>query len=143
MVSLPVQVAAGRPERLGPVDGIGVAVVVIGLLFEIVGDEELRRFKADPRHRANGAIMTAGLWRYTRHPNYFGDAMVWWGVYVIALSTGWAWWTIVSPVMMSFLLISVSGKKLLESRLIDRPGYRDYVAATSGFFPLPPRRSSR
>ena len=87
--------------------------------------------------------MDRGLWRYTRHPNYFGDFMVWWGIYLIALSTGGAFWTVLAPLVMSTLLIRVSGKDLLEARMKERPGYRDYVARTSGFFPLPPRRSRR
>jgi steroid 5-alpha reductase family enzyme len=85
--------------------------------------------------------MDRGLWRYTRHPNYFGDFMVWWGIYLIALSTGGAWWSVVGPLVMSTLLIRVSGKGLLEGRMKDRPGYAEYVERTSGFFPRPPRGS--
>ena len=84
-------------------------------------------------------VMNRGLWRYTRHPNYFGDFMVWWGIYLVALSTGGASWTVIAPIVMSTLLIRVSGKGLLEERMKDRPGYADYLARTSGFFPLPPR----
>jgi steroid 5-alpha reductase family enzyme len=86
--------------------------------------------------------MDRGLWRYTRHPNYFGDFTVWWGIYLIALSTGGAWWTIIGPLVMSTLLIRVSGKGHLEERMMDRPGYAEYVERTSGFVPLPPRRGS-
>jgi steroid 5-alpha reductase family enzyme len=81
------------------------------------------------------------LWRYTRHPNYFGDFMVWWGIYGVALSTGSAWWTAIGPALMSFLLLKVSGVPLLERSLrARRPGYAEYVARTSAFFPMPPRR---
>jgi steroid 5-alpha reductase family enzyme len=141
VVSLPVQAAATEPDRLGPLDALGAALWGVGIFFEAVGDSQLARFKADPANR--GRVMQRGLWRYTRHPNYFGDFLVWWGIYVIALSTGDAWWTIVGPLCMSTLLIRVSGKKLLEDRMRQRPGYAEYVSRTSGFFPLPPRRSSR
>ena len=138
VVSLPVQAAAPRPDRLGALDWIGAAVWAIGVLFEAVGDLQLARFKADEGNR--GRIMDRGLWRFTRHPNYFGDFVVWWGIYLIALSTGSAWWSIAGPLVMSTLLIRVSGKGHLEKRMMSRPGYPDYVARTSGFVPLPPRR---
>ena len=141
IVSLPIQAAAPQPDRLGALDAVGGAAWAVGVFFEAVSDRQLARFKADPSNR--GRIMQAGLWRYTRHPNYFGDFMVWWGIYLIALSTGGAFWTVLAPLVMSTLLIRVSGKDLLEARMKERPGYRDYVARTSGFFPLPPRRSPR
>jgi steroid 5-alpha reductase family enzyme len=140
VVSLPIQAAAPQPDRLGLLDGIGAAVWAVGMFFEAVGDLQLSRFKADPANR--GTVMQRGLWRYTRHPNYFGDFLLWWGIYLIALSTGDAWWTIAGPLCMSTLLIRVSGKTLLEDRMRARPGYAEYVSRTSGFFPLPPRRSS-
>ncbi len=139
VVSLPVQAAAPRPDALGPLDWIGVAAWLVGIGFEAVGDLQLSRFKADPANK--GSVMDRGLWRYTRHPNYFGDFMVWWGIYLIALSTGSAWWSIVGPIVMSTLLIRVSGKGLLEGRMAARPGYAEYVERTSGFFPRPPRSS--
>ena len=140
VISLPIQVAAAQPERLGPLDAVGGAVWAVGIFFEAAGDHQLARFRADPANA--GLVMDRGLWRYTRHPNYFGDVMVWWGIYLVALSTWYAWWTIVSPLVMSTLLISVSGKQLLERRMRRRPGYAEYVARTSGFFPLPPRDSN-
>ena len=141
LISLPIQVAAAQPERLGPLDALGGAAWAVGIFFEAVGDHQLARFRADPANA--GLVMDRGLWRYTRHPNYFGDVMVWWGIYLVALSMWYAWWTIVSPLVMSTLLISVSGKRLLEHRMRRRPGYAEYVARTSGFFPRPPRGSSR
>jgi steroid 5-alpha reductase family enzyme len=142
VVSLPLQVAAGQDDPLGALDAVGLACWAVGVFFETVGDAQLARFKADPGHA--GQVMDRGLWRYTRHPNYFGDFMVWWGLYLIALSTGAAWWTIVSPLVMSVLLIRVSGKDRLERGMAERrPGYGAYVARTSGFVPLPPRGSSR
>jgi steroid 5-alpha reductase family enzyme len=112
-----------------------------GLFFESVGDYQLARFKANPANR--GHVMNRGLWRYTRHPNYFGDFLAWWGLYLLALeATSW-WWTMIGPLLMSFLLIRVSGVRLLESSLRNRvAGYEDYVRSTSSFIPLPPKRIS-
>jgi steroid 5-alpha reductase family enzyme len=141
VVSLPVQVAATRTGRLGALDWIGTAVWLVGVFFEAVGDAQLMRFKADGANR--GKIMQSGLWSYTRHPNYFGDFMVWWGIYLVALSTGGAWWTVIGPLVMSTLLMRVSGRDLLEARMRARPGYAEYAARTSSFFPRAPRGSSR
>jgi steroid 5-alpha reductase family enzyme len=141
VVSLPVQVGMTdpTPAGLGALDWAGAALWSVGFAFEAVGDLQLTRFKADPANR--GKVMDRGLWRYTRHPNYFGDFCVWWGIWLVALSTGSAWWTAVGPAVMSVLLIRVSGAALLERSLIRRrEGYADYVARTSAFFPWPPRR---
>ena len=139
IVSLPVQVpmADVAPAGLGVLDFLGIAVWLVGFAFESIGDRQLTRFKADPANR--GRVMDRGLWRYTRHPNYFGDFCVWWGIWLVALSSG-AWWTAIGPAVMSVLLIRVSGAALLERSLIKRrPGYAEYVKRTSGFFPRPPR----
>jgi steroid 5-alpha reductase family enzyme len=139
IVSLPLQVAAGRGGSLGAVVIPGVALWLVGCACESIGDEQLRRFKT--RADSRGQVMDRGLWRYTRHPNYFGDCCVWWGLWLVALTAGGTWWTFVGPVVMSVLLIRVSGAGLLEKDIGDRrPGYADYVARTSGFFPLPPRK---
>ena len=127
------------PAGLGLLDWVGTAVWAVGLTFEAVGDRQLSRFKADPANR--GKVMDRGLWRYTRHPNYFGDFCVWWGIWLVALAAGSTWWTVVGPAVMSVLLIRVSGVALLERSLSQRrKGYADYVARTSAFFPRPPRR---
>jgi steroid 5-alpha reductase family enzyme len=136
VVALPVMASAAQPEGLGFLAWIGVAVWAAGLFFEAVGDRQLAAFKADPANR--GTVMDRGLWRYTRHPNYFGDCLVWWGIGLIALSAG-AWWSLAGPVVMTVLLTRVSGKDHLERTLSRRPGYAEYVARTSGFVPLPPR----
>ncbi|MFN2426157.1 MAG: DUF1295 domain-containing protein [Candidatus Binatia bacterium] len=139
IVSLPVQAAisAGRPASITFLDILGVLVWTAGFLFETVGDWQLARFKADPRNR--GQVMDRGLWRYTRHPNYFGDAVVWWGLWLFAAATG-AWWTAVGPALMTFLLMRVSGVSLLERRLLKtKPQYEDYARRTSAFLPMPPR----
>ncbi|WP_435811333.1 DUF1295 domain-containing protein [Streptomyces termitum] len=139
LVSLPVQAAVLLPVPLDATAVLGLAVWATGLAFEAVGDRQLARFKADPAHR--GRVMDRGLWSWTRHPNYFGDFLVWWGLYLTACAT-WptALLTLVSPLIMSALLIWGSGKRLLEAHMADRPGYADYRARTSGFIPLPPRR---
>jgi steroid 5-alpha reductase family enzyme len=139
VVSLPVQVAAGRGGSLGVAVIPGVALWIVGFVFESVGDEQLRRFKARPD--SHGQVMDRGLWRYTRHPNYFGDFCVWWGLWLVALTAGGTWWTFVGPIVMSTLLIRVSGAGLLEKDIGERrPGYAEYIRRTSGFFPRPPRR---
>ena len=145
-VSLPVQVAMFQPQGLGA-DGfgvliwIGVAVWAIGMFFETVGDLQLTRFRNDPSSK--GQVLDTGLWRYTRHPNYFGDACVWWGLSLITFSAWPGILTILSPVFMTFLLAKGTGKPTLEKDMDKRrPGYTDYVRATSGFFPLPPRTRS-
>jgi steroid 5-alpha reductase family enzyme len=139
VVSLPLQVAAERGGGLGWVAWIGVALWAAGLFFEAVGDEQMRRFKARPD--TSGQVMDRGLWRYTRHPNYFGDFCVWWGLWLVALGAGGTWWTAIGPLVMSFLLIKGSGAALLEKDISERrPQYREYIERTSGFIPLPPRR---
>ncbi len=117
---------------------VGLALFATGLFFEATGDWQLARFKSDPANR--GRVMDQGLWRYTRHPNYFGDMLVWWGLFGLAAAAG-AWWTVIAPLLMSFLLARVSGVTLLERHLQEtRPDYREYVARTSALIPWPPRR---
>ncbi len=113
-------------------DFAGLFLWLSGFIFEAMGDWQLAQFKKDPTNK--GKLMTAGLWGYTRHPNYFGDALQWWGLYLVALAGG-AWWTIFSPVIMTFLLIRVSGVAMLEKTMGQRPGYREYAARTNAFFP--------
>ena len=134
-VSFPIQAAisAAAVVPLGWFDAIGLVVWFVGLFFETVGDWQLARFKS--RSENSGKVMDRGLWRYTRHPNYFGDFCVWWGLYLIAAAGG-AWWTILSPLLMSVLLMKVSGVTLLESTITDRrPDYAAYRARTNAFFP--------
>jgi steroid 5-alpha reductase family enzyme len=139
IVALPVQMGSVPDTDLGALAWIGVAVWAVGLYFEAVGDRQLDRFRADPANK--GKVLDTGLWRYTRHPNYFGDFCVWWGIFLIAAETGIGALSIVGPILMSVLLIKVSGAALLEKDLASsRPGYAEYVRRTSGFFPRPPRR---
>ena len=139
-ISLPLQVAAsaGEPARLGVLDGIGVALWLVGMFFECVGDFQLARFRADPANA--GRVLDSGLWRYTRHPNYFGDFLVWWGFFAIAAATPGGLYTVVSPILMTILLRRVSGVTLLERGLARRkPEYAAYVARTPAFLPRHPR----
>jgi steroid 5-alpha reductase family enzyme len=142
IVSLPVQLgqlAPGGP--LGALDALGFALWALGLGFESVGDAQLARFRADPANA--GRVMDRGLWRYSRHPNYFGDFCVWWGIFLVALSTRWGIWSIFGPALLTFFLLRVSGVPLLERDIEQRrPGYAAYVARTSAFFPRPPRRTA-
>ena len=143
LVSMPVQVGQvpDHPPGLGVAGVIGVALWAVGVFFEAVGDWQLTRFRSDPA--SAGAVLDSGLWRYTRHPNYFGDVCVWWGLYLIAAATGVGALTILSPVLMTVLLVKVSGVPLLEYSLRKRrPGYDEYRRRTSGFVPRPPRRVS-
>lgn len=143
VISMPLQVAVGLEDSPPPgwLDGVGVAIWLVGLFFETIGDWQLARFKSDPANE--GRVFDRGLWRYTRHPNYFGDFCVWWGLYLVAAAGG-AWWTIFSPLAMSFFLLKVSGVALLERSIADRrPEYRDYQLRTNAFFPGPRKRVGR
>jgi steroid 5-alpha reductase family enzyme len=140
LIAMPILAAQhyGSPDGLTIVDFAGALVWAVGFFFESVGDLQLERFKADPANA--GKVMRGGLWRYTRHPNYFGDATVWWGLFVVAAGTVDGLWTAFSPVLMTTLLLRVSGVALLERRQTkEKPGYRDYVASTSAFVPWFPR----
>lgn len=138
LISLPLLVIVLSTGPLGILDLAGVALWLLGFVFQAVGDWQLAAFKSRPENA--GQVMDRGLWRYTRHPNYFGEACMWWGLYLLALSAG-AWWSILSPMLITFLLLRVSGVTLLEKDIAERrPGYREYVRRTNAFFPGPPRR---
>ncbi|MFC4584657.1 DUF1295 domain-containing protein [Sphaerisporangium corydalis] len=141
VVSLPIQIAMYETAPLSVLTWAGVAVWAVGFCFEAVGDHQLSRFKADPANA--GAVMDRGLWAWTRHPNYFGDAAVWWGLFLVASAHWAAALTFVSPLLMTYMLVSKSGKALLERRMARSrgPEYADYLERTSGFFPRPPRRT--
>ena len=133
IISLPLLAAATGQTQVGLFDYAGIALWLVGFTFEAVSDYQLARFKS--RSNSNREVFRSGLWRYTRHPNYFGNFCIWWGFYLIAVGAG-GWWSIVSPVLMSFLLLKVSGVAMLERDIADRrPGYRDYVMTTNAFFP--------
>jgi steroid 5-alpha reductase family enzyme len=136
VVALPVLAAMVRSATVAPLLVVGGLVWLVGVLFESVGDAQLARFKANPDNK--GKVLDSGLWRYTRHPNYFGDFCVWWGIFGVAAGHPAALVTVVGPALMSYLLIGVTGKELTEKSMSGRPGYDEYVRRTSGFFPLPP-----
>lgn len=139
VVSLPLQVGISSATTGWSLwHGVGIALWLIGLYFESVGDLQLAAFRQNPGN--HGRVLDTGLWRYTRHPNYFGDFCIWWGLYFIALSGESVWWTIISPLMMSLFLMKVSGVTLLEESLqSEKPEYAEYQRRTSAFFPWWPR----
>jgi steroid 5-alpha reductase family enzyme len=136
LVSLPVQVAAVAGNGADVVVVLGVLLWIVGVLFESVGDAQLAAYKKDPDR---GPVMDRGLWRYTRHPNYFGDACVWWGIFLVGASAFPGVLTFASPIAMTYFLVFATGAKLLEKTMMQRPGYPEYAARTSMFVPLPPR----
>ena len=117
---------------------VGLTVFAIGFTFESVGDAQLKAFLRDPANK--GKIMTGGLWRYTRHPNYFGEATIWWGIFLIALSGGVSPLAVIGPITITVLLLFVSGVPLLERDMKNRPGYAEYAAKTSIFVPWFPKK---
>lgn len=139
-VSLPLQIGMYATGKLSVVAVIGIVIWATGVIFETIGDYQLFVFKKDKSNK--GKIMDQGLWRYTRHPNYFGDACVWWGMFLVAASHWPGVLTILSPIAMNFFLTRGTGKKTLEGHMGDRPGFKEYVEATSGFFPLPPKKTA-
>jgi steroid 5-alpha reductase family enzyme len=139
LISVPLLQAQSARAPLNLLDVAGVIVFAVGLVFETIGDLQLVRFRADPDNR--GRVLRTGLWRFTRHPNYFGDAAVWWGFFLIALATPGSAWTVFSPLLMTFFLLKVSGVVMLEKKLVEsRPEYAEYVASTSAFVPWFPRK---
>ena len=140
LISLPLQVAQAdaRPFELTWLDYFGLLVWIVGFAFEALGDDQLKRFKANPQNK--GKVMDQGLWHYTRHPNYFGDALQWWGLWLIALNTPYGLMTIFSPFLMTLLLLKISGVSLLEKTLTKtKPGYESYMRRTNAFLPWPPK----
>ena len=137
ILAAPLAVAVAGAPRLGWLDAAGVVLWAFGFVFEALGDAQLARFKADSAN--DGKVMDRGVWRYTRHPNYFGEACLWWGYALIAVGAGGAW-TLFAPLLMTALLLKVSGVALLEKDIAQRrPAYRDYIARTNAFIPGPPR----
>lgn len=136
-VSLPIQVTLVAKDGEPALVLIGIAVWAVGLAFETIGDRQLAAYKRDPDR---GPVMDRGLWRYTRHPNYFGDACVWWGIFLVSASAWPGVLTILSPVAMTYFLVFATGARLLERTMMQRKGYPEYAARTSMFFPLPPKK---
>ena len=140
LVSLPLLSAINSQGGLYWLDYLALTLWLFGMLFEVTGDYQLARFKADPANK--GKVMAQGLWRYTRHPNYFGEFCIWWAFFLFALAAG-GWWSLISPLLMTLLLLKVSGVALLEKDLREhRPGYADYCRRTNAFFPWRPKASA-
>jgi len=138
LVSMPlllVNARSGGP--LGLLDALGVAIWLLGFTFEAVGDYQLLRFIRNPANR--GRIMRYGVWSLTRHPNYFGEATLWWGCFLIALSVPGGWWAVISPILINYLLLGVSGIPMLEAKYANKPEYQEYRRTTNAFFPWFPR----
>lgn len=142
LVSLPVQVGQiyREPADLGITAFAGAALWLVGFVFETVADWQLTRFRADPANK--GKVLDTGLWRYSRHPNYFGELCVWWGLFLIACDNPWGLLTIIGPIGYTYLIVNVTGQRTLDKKMArEKPGYRDYMDKTSGMIPLPPRRA--
>jgi steroid 5-alpha reductase family enzyme len=143
-ISLPLQLSAAvgpTPRRLLAVTVAGVLVWVVGVVLEGLGDHQLRAFKSEPTHR--GVLMDRGLWAWTRHPNYFGDACVWWGLWLITITGWWSLTTVLSPSLMTYFLVNVTGARLTEKYMRGRPGFSEYQQRTSFFIPRPPRSARK
>jgi steroid 5-alpha reductase family enzyme len=125
-------------KPLNILDFIGIALWIIGFYFESVGDYQLLKFKKNPENK--GKIMTTGVWRYTRHPNYFGETTLWWGIFLLAVNTSSGWINIISPFTITFLLLLVSGIPMLEKKYKDHADFMEYAQKTSAFIPLPPKK---
>ena len=139
LISISLHAAIANTTPLNVLDNIGLALFIFGFVWESIADWQLSRFKANPSNK--GKVLNTGLWRYSRHPNYFGECCVWWAFYLFALAGG-AWWTIISPILMTLLLLKVSGVSLLESTITERrPAYADYIKNTNAFFPSCPKNS--
>ncbi len=137
LVSAPLLPAVTANSALQPLDAFALVLWTVGFVFEAGGDYQLRKFQRDPASK--GRVLDTGLWRFTRHPNYFGDFCIWWSFFLFALAAG-AWWTVFAPLLMSFLLLRVSGVAMLEKTIGERrPEYAAYIARTNAFFPGPPK----
>ena len=141
LIAAPIEVGAYEHGSVGVLGWLGVAIWTVGVVFEAVGDHQMERFRSDPANR--GQVIGTGLWRYTRHPNYFGDACVWWGIFLVAAERWPGVLTVLAPILMSLLLTRGSGARILERHLAGRPGWDAYAARTSAFLPLPPALVAR
>jgi steroid 5-alpha reductase family enzyme len=141
LIAAPILVGSFEPRPVRVAAWFGVALWAVGIFFEAVGDAQMERWRADPAHR--GQVIDTGLWRYTRHPNYFGDACVWWGIFLVAADSWPGLLTIPAPVLMTLLLTKGSGARILERHMAGRPGWAAYAARTSAFVPRPPKSDNR
>ncbi len=139
VVCLPVQLGQMGTAPFGGLGVLGAFIALFGIAFETIGDAQLTRHRSNPAMK--GKVLDTGLWRYTRHPNYFGDCCTWWGIWIVAAETTAGLWALPGPILLTWLLTRLSGVPMLEYSLRKtRPGYADYIARTSGFFPWPPKK---
>ncbi len=138
IISMPLWVALTVPIEIASLDILAIALWTLGMAFETVGDWQLVRFQANPANK--GKVLNRGLWRYTRHPNYFGECLIWWGFYIFAIPVG-GWWTIIAPLLLTYMLLKFSGVSLLEETIVARrPAYQEYIERTNAFIPGPPKK---
>ena len=139
IISMPLLMALSINTDIGYIEWVALAIWVLGFIFETTADLQLYRFRSDPQNK--GKVLDTGLWAYSRHPNYFGEFLIWWGFFLFAVSAG-AWWTVFSPILMTILLLKVSGVSLMEKGITGRhANYREYIESTNAFFPGRPRHS--
>ena len=139
IISIPLLYALAQPAEIGLIEITATAIWLIGFLFEATADQQLYRFKSDPDNKDK--VLDTGLWAYSRHPNYFGEFLIWWSYFLFAFTAG-GWWTVFSPLLMTLLLLKVSGVSLMEKGITERRSqYRDYIHSTNAFFPGKPRNS--
>lgn len=141
LVSLPLQVGvlASAGQTLGVIGYVGMALGMAGLVIETAADLQLTRFRADSTLR--GTVLNTGLWRYSRHPNYFGELCVWWGIFLVACAAPWGFTTVIGPLAYTYLIVNVTGQRTLDKKMArEKPGYAHYMATTSGLLPWPPKR---
>lgn len=139
LISLPlISINFEKPVDLNWLTLLGMLIWLFGFLFEAVADKQLKTHVSNPKNK--GKLLTTGLWRYSRHPNYFGEVTLWWGIYVIAMSVGVVWWVIIGPLTITFLILFVSGVPLLEKKYQGRADFEKYKQQTSIFLPLPPKK---
>jgi steroid 5-alpha reductase family enzyme len=130
---------SAQPSALMWLDYVGLGIWIVGFFFEAVGDYQLARFKADADQK--GRVMDRGLWAYSRHPNYFGESLVWWGIFMITLATPLGWWTMISPIIITIVLLKMTGVSLMEKAIVHtRPKYQDYIRRTNAFIPWFPKK---
>lgn len=139
IIAFPVLAVNSNPHtEIQITDITGVIIWLLGFFFEAVGDAQMYVYKKNPGNK--GKVMKYGLWKYTRHPNYFGEATMWWGIFVLAIPSGYWYLSLLSPIMITLLIIKVTGVELLEKKYKDNPEYQDYILKTSSFIPLPPKK---
>ena len=139
IIAFPVLAVNSFPhDGLQITDIAGAIIWLTGFYFEAVSDMQMFRYKKDPANK--GKVMKYGLWKFTRHPNYFGEAAMWWGIFIIAIPSGYWYLSLLSPVVITLLIIKVTGVELLEKKYKDNPEYQEYIRKTSSFIPLPPKK---